>query len=320
MSTIRVGILRGGPSSEYDVSLKTGQSVLAHLPEHYQGHEILITKDGVWHWKGLPVTPDKIARQVDVFFNALHGEYGEDGRLQNVLDQLGTPYTGSGTFASAVGMNKELAKEAFRRQGLKVPQGLRLRRHEEGNHSRQVFEKIAPPWIVKPLASGSSVGLFFARTYPELVQSIKKALEISPNVLVEEYIRGREATCGVVDDFRGQRYYALPAIEIRKPGGKQVWNYTDKYSGETQEICPGNFTRGEKETLEGMAIKAHDALGLRHYSRSDFILSPRGIYILETNTLPGMTAESLLPKALSAVGCKYPDFLDHVIKLALEKK
>src|SRR3989344_5501836 len=154
MSTIRVGVLRGGPSSEYDVSLRTGQSVLAHLPEQYQAHDILITKDGVWHWRGLPTTPDQIARQVDVFFNALHGEYGEDGRLQNVLDQLGTPYTGSGTFASAVGMNKELAKEAFRRQGLKVPQGLRIQRHEEGNHSRRVFEKISPPWIVKPADRG----------------------------------------------------------------------------------------------------------------------------------------------------------------------
>ena len=320
MSMIRVGVLRGGPSREYDVSLQTGQSVLTYLPEHYKAHDILITKDGVWHWQGIPTTPDKVAGQVDVFFNALHGEYGEDGRLQNILDQLGTPYTGSGTFASAVGMNKELAKEVFRRQGLKVPQGLRIGRQEEGNQARKIFEKISPPWIVKPLASGSSVGLFFARAYPELVRAIKKSLEISPNILVEEYIRGREATCGVVDNFRGQRYYALPAIEIRKPGGKQVWDYTDKYSGETEEICPGNFTPEEKRSLEEMTIKAHDALGLRHYSRSDFILSPRGIYVLETNTLPGMTAESLLPKALAAVGCKYPDFLDHVIRLALEKK
>jgi D-alanine-D-alanine ligase len=182
-----------------------------------------------------------------------------------------------------------------------------------------VFEKVPPPWVVKPADRGSSVGLALARTFRELAGALETAFSVSDNVLVEEFIRGREATCGVVDDFRDQETYALPPIEIRKPG-MEIWSYKDKYSGETEEICPGNFSVEEKRSLETLARQAHRALGLRHYSRSDFILAPRGIYLLEVNTLPGMTAESLLPKALAAVGCNYPDFLDHVIKLALAKR
>src|SRR3989344_5306397 len=202
MSMIRVGVLRGGPSREYDVSLQTGQSVLAHLPEHYKAHDILITKDGVWHWQGIPTTPDKVAGQVDVFFNALHGEYGEDGRLQNILDQLGAPYTGSGVFASAVGMNKALAKEVFRRQGIKTPLGLSFWRDEAETAAEIIFAKLPPPWVVKPLDRGSSVGLTLARSYPALAAALVAAWEISPRGLVEEYIRGREGACGGFDDLR----------------------------------------------------------------------------------------------------------------------
>ncbi len=319
MSGIKVGVVRGGPSSEYEVSLKTGGAVLAHLPEHYHGHDILITRDGTWHWQGLPSTPERVARQVDVVFNAMHGEYGEDGKVQSLLEHLGVPYTGSSTFASAVGMNKVMAKRVFKDAGLKVAAGVMIRRGEQSDPARFIFSKLAPPWVVKPADRGSSVGLFLVKTFAKLTESLAKAFGVSESVLVEEYIHGREATCGVVNHFRGQETYALPPIEIRRPTGT-VWGYDDKYNGQVEEVCPGAFTGDEKQALEALARRAHDALGLRHYSRSDFILSPRGIYILETNTLPGMTPTSLLPKALDAVGCKYPEFLDHVLTLALDRK
>lgn len=319
MSTHRVGVVRGGPSSEYEVSLKTGGSVLAGLPEHYKGHDILITRDGTWHLGGVPMSPERVASQVDVIFNALHGEYGEDGKLQSLLEHIGVPYTGSNTFASAIGMNKPLAKEVFRRNGIKVPYGLVLKQGEVADAARFVFEKMSPPWVVKPADRGSSVGLALARNFGELQGALEVAFTVSPNVLVEEYVSGREATCGVVDNFRDHLVYSLPPIEIRKPQNN-VWNYQDKYSGETEEICPGNFNDDVKMALGKLAAQAHQALGLRHYSRADFIISPKGIYLLEVNTLPGMTETSLLPKALQAVGCSYPDFLDHIIKLALNKK
>lgn len=324
MVRVRVGVLRGGMGHEYEVSLATGGSVLRHLPAAYRGHDILIDRDGVWYWNGLPTAPDYVARQVDVFFNALHGEYGEDGKVQQLLDSLGVAYTGSETTSSALGMNKTMAKDLFRRAGLRVSPGMVVRQRADGEReemivlaAREVFQTISPPWVVKPNDRGSSVGLFFARTIQDLAQAIKSAWEISPSLIIEHYLRGREATCGVVDDFRGSDNYALPPIEIRHPAGKPVWDYQDKYSGETQEICPGNFNAEEKRAIEMMAVAAHCALGLRHYSRSDFILTPHGIYLLETNSLPGLTDESLLPKALKAVGCPYPQFLDHVIGLAL---
>ncbi|MBI4135973.1 MAG: D-alanine--D-alanine ligase [Candidatus Vogelbacteria bacterium] len=320
---MRVGVLRGGPGHEYKVSLRTGESVLRHLPDgKYEGRDILIDKNGLWHLAGLPAAPSRIAKQVDVFFNALHGEFGEDGQVQRILDSFEVPYTGSGLAASALAMRKDSAKNLFRQVGLRVPPGLALvssngQWSDFAAAADQVFQKVSPPWVVKPTNRGSSVGLYFARTVRELAAALAAASAYSDTLLVEHYLRGREATCGVVDNFRGLDCYPLPPIEIRKPGGKSVWTYDDKYSGETEEICPGAFSVAEKQEIMRMAVAAHQALGLRHYSRSDFILTPHGIYLLETNSLPGLTAESLLPKALAAVGTSYADFLDHVITLAV---
>ncbi len=321
MSKLRVAVVRGGPGHEYDVSLQTGESVLKHLPEHYEARDILVDKSGTWHHGGLPFSPREISRHADVVFNAMHGEYGEDGQVQRLLDTTAVPYTGSGAYASAVGMNKEIAKDIFRKVGLRVPLGKLLRRADgaAATLAKQIFESIPPPWVIKPADRGSSVGLYLAKNFAELVSALEECFKYSDRVLVEEYIKGREATVGVLDHFRDQTHYALPPIEIRRPGGTDVWTYNDKYNGATEEICPGNFSQEEKRELEYLARVAHQALGMRHYSRSDFIISPRGIYLLETNSLPGLTSESLLPKALSAVGCSYPDFLDHVIQLALRR-
>ncbi len=321
---MRVGVLRGGPGHEYEVSLQTGQSVLANLPSPYHGRDILIDKRGVWHLGGLPTHPSRVARLVDVFFNALHGEFGEDGQVQRILDSLPVPYTGSGLAASALTMNKHRAKELFRQAGLRLPPGLTLafpdgQLFDPAAASRQVFQRVSPPWVVKPTNRGSSIGLYFTRTIRELAEAIENCFAVSSSVLIEHYLRGREATGGVIDNFRGAAHYALPAIEIRRPGGKPVWTYDDKYSGETEEICPAAFSDLEKQEIARMAVAAHQALGLRHYSRSDFIVTAHGIYLLETNSLPGLTKESLMPKALAAVGTSYADFLDHVINLAVSR-
>lgn len=326
MSQIRVGVLRGGPGGEYDVSLQSGKSVLANLSrEKYDPLDVLITKSGTWHLAGLPTNPDRLARQVDVVFNALHGEFGEDGRVQSLLDAAGIPYTGSGIFASAIGMKKHLAKNILAKQSIRAPLGVSLdsTRAAEDN-ARQAFLKISPPWVVKPDDRGSSLGVFLARTFAELVAVLEQAFAYSNQAMVEEYVAGREATCGVVDNFRGEEHYALPAIEIRRPAGKAIWEYDDKYSGATEEVCPGCFNDEEKAELARLAVAAHRALGMRHYSRSDFIIpaspagrSPRGIYWLEINSLPGLTSESLFPRALEAVGCSYGEFLDHLISEAL---
>jgi D-alanine-D-alanine ligase len=322
MHRIRVGVLRGGPSNEYEVSLKTGATILNNLPaEKYSPREIFIDKNGVWHVEGRPVQPSQALTHVDVVVNALHGYYGEDGKVQHILESHGIPFTGSGSFASAVGMNKQMSKDVYKRHKIKTPQSRTIILGENiSDKIREVFHSFPPPLVIKPASSGSSVGVSIIKTVKELEPALELAFKYSDTVLIEEFIQGKEATCGVIEDFRDQAYYALPPIEIRPRKGS-FFDYEAKYEGKSDEIVPGNFTEAEKKELEKLAIEAHKTLGLRHYSRSDFIIHPRrGIFILETNTLPGLTEESLLPKALNAVGAKLSHFLDHIVQLAMRKK
>jgi D-alanine-D-alanine ligase len=322
MSKIRVGVLRGGPSSEYEVSLKTGASVLKHLPEEYHAQDIFISKDGSWHKGGIAYAPGEILKHLDVVFNALHGEYGEDGRVQHLLDTFAMPYTGSGYLASALGMNKALTKKVFTEHGIKTPLHKTLSKggytHADVLH---LFKTFPMPAVVKPVRAGSSVGVSIARTVGGLEEALKKAYEYDTEALIEEYISGREATCGVIEGFRGEAMYSLLPVEIVHNSSSGLFDYEAKYSGKSKEICPGNFTREEIKKIQDASVAVHKALCLRHYSRSDFIVHPkRGIYILEVNTLPGLTEESLFPISLSAVGSSLPEFLGHILELAQGKK
>jgi len=315
-----VGVLRGGPSSEYEISLKSGANVLEHLnQEKYEARDIFIDKEGQWHVHGRALTPEKALTGVDIAFNVLHGEYGENGVVQKLLEEIGIPYTGSDAFTSTIAFNKHTTREIVKKLGVKIAQGVLVEPGEDLDAlSLHLFRTFPHPTIIKPVVGGSSVGMTVADSYHALRDGLEHALAVSPTVLVEEFIKGREATVGVVDHFRGQRSYALFPIEIIPPPKHRFFNYEAKYSGESKEICPGNFSDTEKQVLCDAAIKVHEALGAKHYSRSDFIVSKRGIYFLEINSAAavGMTKESLLPKALHAVGSNVPEFLDHVIRLA----
>lgn len=319
MKRIRVVVLRGGPSREADISFKTGKNVLDNLPEKYIPTDVFISKDGGWHVDGVPVSPQKLFENVDVVFNALHGEYGEDGKVQQLMNQFGVKYTGSKALASALGMNKAMAKDFFKKAGLKTPVYVLVKRGDNlAEKAKEIFRTFPIPAIVKPNGSGSSLGVTIVKTINDILPAIEEALRHSEYAIVEEFIEGKEATCGVVENFREKTIYPLLPIEIVKPREIGVWGFTEKYSGCAEEKCPGNFSEKEKEMIQNMAIEAHRVLGLRHYSRSDFIVSPRrGVYILEINSLPGLTKESLLPKELEAVGCSFSYFLDHIITLAL---
>lgn len=342
MSEIRVGVLRGGPSPEFEVSLKTGEAVLRCLREEkFVGTEIFVDKKGTWHIHGAPIAIEKAVRNFNVLFNAMHGTYGEDGIVQRILDSHKIPYTGSGTLGSALAMNKGLAKEFYKKAGLRTPafaviarsdadepgeyilrrDGKREYHAELPKIARELFLTFPQPAVVKPLASGSSVGVSMVYGAEEIVRALEEGLEASEALIIEELIRGKEATCGVVEEFRGEDLYALPPIEIVPPKEFKFFDYEAKYSGKTEEICPGRFSSSEKKLIMEGALKAHHALGLDHYSRSDFIVTPRGgVFILETNTLPGLTEESLLPKSLKAVGSGLPELVEHVITLALRKQ
>lgn len=322
MAKIRVGVLRGGPSAEYEISLKTGENILANLPqEKYAPVDIFISKDGMWHWKGLPTNPEKILRNIDVIFNAMHGEYGEDGEVQKLLDAHRVPYTGSDMLASRVAMKKNISREIFKQHGLNVLPAYIIREKQsliETSHA--IIRQIAPPWIVKPNARGSSVGISISSNIYELIPAIERAFSCDTSVIVEQYKKGREATCGILENFRDETHYALPVIEIIPPPHKKFFDYECKYDGSTREICPGRFDSETTKHIQEAAKTAHTILGCRHYSRSDFIVARDGIWILETNTLPGFTAESLLPKSTEAIGLPFPLLLDHIVTLALADK
>lgn len=313
--------MRGGPSGEYEVSLNTGKEVLLNLPEKYHPIDVFISREGEWHVHGVPRTPHDILQHADVVFNALHGSYGEDGKVQKLLDDLKVPYTGSGMLSSALAMNKLMTKRELVKHGIKMPvySTISLGQDVE-KRTLGIFRTIPMPSVVKPADSGSSLGVTIARDFETLLQGIYKALEISDTAIIEEYIGGREATCGVVDHFRGQSVYTLPPVEII-PGKSDFFDYDEKYSGSSREICPGHFSNEEKRILQQAAAIVHNAINLRHYSRSDFIVHPRrGVFFLEVNTLPGLTSESLFPKALNAVGVPISEFLDHVIEHSVDRR
>lgn len=319
---IVVAVLRGGVGDEHDVSLRTGMNVLRLLERGpWKPIDVYIDRSGVWHVRGVPMVPSRALSGVDVVFNALHGLYGEDGTVQRELERLSIPFTGSASYPSSVAMNKVLTKEMLKPLGIKTPYYTVLSVTPElESDIVRVFRSFPQPSVVKPLNSGSSVGVTLAQSFNEFEEAVKKAFQYAKEVIVEEYIKGRDATVGVIDDMRGKKTYQLPPVEIILPPTSRIFDFDAKYGGASEERCPGGFSRSQIEELEDTAARVHEALGLRHYSRSDFVVTPKGVYFLEANTLPGLTEKSLIPKSLDAVGIPMDEFLNHVLMMALEKK
>ncbi|HEY4510270.1 MAG TPA: D-alanine--D-alanine ligase [Candidatus Paceibacterota bacterium] len=324
MGLISVGVLRGGPSSEHEVSLRSGESVLENIPkDKYLPRDIIITKEGEWFSRGVETRPERVSREVDVIFNCLHGEYGEDGKVQQILERHKIPYTGSGVFASAAGMNKIISRNIFERHGLLVPRGIVVKNGEDPEEAARIILRNMPPlWVIKPSRGGSSIGVTIASTFSDLISALGESLRYGDQILVEERVEGREITCGLIEGFRGEEYYVLPPIEIIPHRGRKFFDYEAKYRGQSRELCPAPLQKDLRDEIMRLAVEAHKAIGCRHYSRSDFIIcSSQGkegeIYALEINTLPGLTSGSLIPKALEAVGATRGQFLDHLISMAM---
>lgn len=313
--------MRGGLGSEYYVSLKTGEAVLAALPrDRYEPHDILITQAGEWHLDGAPTTPARLAQQVDIVFNALHGEFGEDGKVQKILEQFNIPYTGSSSLPSAIGMNKELAKRRLNDINVRVPSGVTVSRGEDVEEVlARIDRTLKGPYIVKPLTGGSSLGVSFAETHKDLKRALEQALGYAEQALVEEYVKGREITVGVIDAPDGETSYLVAPLEILLPEGA-VFDYDKKYRTPHHPLGPARLHDAERRALEEAVLASHKALDIRHYARYDVILTDKGPVVLEVNTLPGMYETSLFVKSLEHHGLSLSEFLDYVIALALEKK
>jgi len=316
---MKVGVLMGGPSFEYEVSLATGQNVLESLDRSkYEPLAVKILKTGPWTLNGKPTTADKVFQACDVVFNALHGYYGEDGKVQALLDHNEVRYTGSGVAASALAMDKFHSRELFKLAGFNVPKTLKLLKGENYSARLQFFiNKITKlPVVVKPCSNGSSVGVAIVEEVSGLNKAIAAAFKLDREVLVEEFIKGRELTCGVLDNFGGENFAALPVTEIIPVKNHKFFNYQAKYkTGHANELTPAPLDEILYKKAQDIAVKAHQVLGCKGYSRTDMMLKNGNgtIYVLETNTLPGMTKNSLLPKAAQEAGLSFSQLLDHII-------
>lgn len=320
MSKARIAVVRGGPSAEYDVSMITGRGVLDALGRlGYQASDVTVTKNGEWLERGRLRNPQQILSAVDVVFIAMHGAYGEDGTIQRICEDLYIPFTGSNSFPSKIAFNKDATKKALLETGIKLPKHLRVTEESLPFLDltiASIAKSFGPKYVVKPTASGSSHGVVMVDDVSLLKQIILERLTTEAECMIEERIIGTETTCGILEDFRDEKHYILPPIEIVPPPESDFFDYEVKYNGKTNEICPARLSYDIRQKVGDVAMIAHKTLGLSQYSRTDMIIRDNEVYFLEVNTLPGLTPESLLPKAAAAVGLSYDQLIDHLIKTA----
>ncbi len=309
MAKIRLALIAGGTSDEREVSLRGATGVEKALdPEKYE----VVRYD--------PATDlARIANEADtieVAFLLLHGVNGEDGTIQGFLDLLGIPYQGAGVLGSALAMDKNLAKIMYRLSGLPVAPWVMVESRDLQDTGRIIAE-VGLPCVVKPVRQGSSIGMSIVREAEGLLPALHLALKHDNEVMVERYIKGRELTAGVLGN---EDLLALPLVEIIPDAKYEFFDYEAKYQpGASREICPAEVSESVREKAQDYAIRAHRSLQLRCYSRTDMILADNDeLYLLETNTIPGMTPTSLLPQAAAAAGYPFAALLDRLIELARE--
>jgi len=308
---LRVALVMGGKSREREVSLASGSEVLSHIDRDRFEVAVYDPAEDL-------VRLAEDAPKLDVAFLALHGPLGEDGAMQGFCEMLGLAYTGSGVLSSAMAMDKEFTKRLYRESGLPVAPDLVVSRQAVTNMAEMAkicLYSLGSPLVVKPLRQGSSVGLAIVDNEADLAEAMERAFELEDRVLLEKYLPGQEFTCAVLGN---RELVALPTIEIIPAEGHRFFDYQAKYEpGQAQEICPARISARLTEEIQQLAVSAHEALGCRGYSRSDMIYSEGQVFLLETNTLPGLTAGSLVPKMAQAYGLSFTSFISYIIDLAL---
>ena len=306
---IRVALLAGGRSGERDVSLAGAAGFEAAIDlEKYE----LRRYDPKTDLSRLATD----ASEIDVAFILLHGTYGEDGTMQGYLDLLGIPYQGAGVLGSALAMDKNMAKVLYRLNDLPVA-AWEMASREDIKDPGRLLETLQFPMVIKPIREGSSLGMSMADTLQELQDGLRLAYEHDSEVMVEQFVSGREITVGVLGN---EELAPLPLIEIIPGDEFKFFDYAAKYKkGASQEICPADVDASVAALAREYALTAHRALQLRGYSRTDMMLSADGsLTLLETNTIPGMTPTSLLPQAAQEAGLSFTALIDKLLELALE--
>lgn len=307
-SAYRVALLAGGKSGERGISLASGDGASKALEE--AGFSVTRLD---------PSLKADLAQLVegsfDVAFLCTHGRYGEDGVLQGFLELIGLPYTGSGVLASALAMNKAKTKLIYEQAGVPTPQAVYLSKGKEVD-TNTLVAAVGEHCVVKAASEGSTIGVYIVESAGDLASAIEQAFQHDDEVVVERFVKGREFTVAVLGN---EQPHALPVIEIVPDGG--FYDFEAKYTpGRSQHLCPAPLADDVADQMKRYAQAAHEALGCAGVSRTDFLLDEEGgFWALETNTLPGMTATSLLPDAANAEGVSFPELCIKLVQYALEK-
>ncbi|MBO4728781.1 MAG: D-alanine--D-alanine ligase [Spirochaetaceae bacterium] len=340
---MKIVILAGGISTERDVSLSSGCQIYKALKANghsvilldiflgYEGDAAKAFENGRdWAAEIAPVketAPDiaklkasrkgdprvlfgpnvlEICGQADIVFMALHGDSGENGKVQAALDLFGIKYTGTDALSSAIAMDKSVAKQLFVANGINTPKSILLK-------SKADIQPVKLPCVVKVCNGGSSIGVYIAKTEEEYKTALDNAFKYESKVLVEEFVKGREFTDGVIEGV------ALPIVQIEPKQG--FYDYKNKYqAGSTIETCPAKIDKNLEEKIKAAAVKVFHTLGIKTYARIDFIVDDNGnIFCLEANTLPGMTPTSLVPQEAAVLGKSFPDLCEWIIEISLKK-
>lgn len=327
----------GGKSPEHEVSLVSGREVVRHLdPEKYEVFPLVVSRDGQkWQLKAVDellltakqeissakdltptkkeITPDKMSQWAEVIFLSMHGPFGEDGTVQGMLELIGIPYTGAGVLASAIGMDKPIFRKVIKEAGITPPKYLVL---EKKDGADGIWGNFELPVVVKPSAQGSSVGVSIVHSKSDFKKALQKAFAFGSQVIVEEFLSGIEVTCGILGN---ENPIALPVVEIVPK--KDFFDYEAKYiSGMSEEIIPARISPKLTKKVQETALKVYQAIGCRGFGRVDMIISKEIPYVLEINTIPGLTPNSLFPKEAAAAGITYPQLIEKIIQLSLESK
>lgn len=344
----------GGRTVEHEISVNSGRNVINNLDlSKYNVKPVTITREGLWLipegylTEGGPVaellekhlahdpsgkelvpleTGSALSRvmseKVDVVFIAMHGPYGEDGTIQGLLEVLDLPYTGSGVEASAISMNKVRSKQIYRHHRIPTPRFEVIEEHEwnkkSGFFTDRVEKRLGFPCVTKPSRLGSSVAIRIVSDRDSFASAVEEGFRYDNTVLVEQFIPGRELTSPILDNGLTKKPTALPLVEI-VPKTSTYFDYEAKYTpGASDEITPAPIDERLTKKAQRLGLRAHRALGCSGLSRTDMILSNESLYVLETNTIPGLTEVSLFPKATRAMGMSFPELLDRLIDVALE--
>lgn len=307
---LKLALTLGGNSSEREISLASGQQIYQYLNRKKYSVKIYDPKFDL-----ADLFQDGKLKKFDVAFLSLHGKLGEDGTIQGLLEMLKVPYTGSGVLASALAINKIISKKIFKSHNISTPPFIYFSKYQYQKIKDKIFQKMKLPFIVKPADSGSSIGVTLVKKESQIKVALRNAFKESNEIIIEKFINGLELSVPVL----GNR--TLPIIEIIPKTGTGLFDYKAKYTpGFCEEIVPARISATLTRKIQNLAFKAHESLFCYNYSRIDLILDKKNIpWILEVNTLPGMTQNSLLPKSAKAAGIEFPELLDQIIKLAMNK-